>query len=99
MKATVDQLVWRSTELRCQLLRNETAQLGHLLDRAWELKKRMASSVHQWQSFPLPYDYYRKAREPALRAASLGAGAGGCLLCACRLSSGTSTSCNLAELV
>jgi D-glycero-alpha-D-manno-heptose-7-phosphate kinase len=77
VKASVDQLVWLSTELRCQLLRNETAQLGHLLDRAWELKKRMASSVTNGSLD----DYYRKAREAGAEGGKiLGAGAGGCLL-------------------
>jgi D-glycero-alpha-D-manno-heptose-7-phosphate kinase len=77
VKATVDQLVWLSTELRCQLLRNETAQLGHLLDRAWELKKRMASSVTNGALD----DYYRKARDAGAEGGKiLGAGAGGCLL-------------------
>jgi D-glycero-alpha-D-manno-heptose-7-phosphate kinase len=77
VKAAMDQLVWLSEELRCQLLRNETAELGHLLDRAWELKKRMASTVTNG----CLDEYYRKARRAGAEGGKiLGAGAGGCLL-------------------
>ncbi len=77
VKVAMDQLVWLSEELRCQLLRNETLELGHILDRAWELKKRMASSVTNGSLD----GYYTKARDAGAEGGKiLGAGAGGCLL-------------------
>ncbi len=77
VKVAMDQLVWLSEELRSQLQRNETAELGPLLDRAWELKKRMASSV----SNGVLDSYYKKARDAGAEGGKiLGAGAGGCLL-------------------
>jgi D-glycero-alpha-D-manno-heptose-7-phosphate kinase len=77
VKAAVDQLVWLSEELRCQLLRNETAEIGQLLDRAWELKKRMAASVTNGSLDA----YYEAARNAGAEGGKvLGAGAGGCLL-------------------
>jgi D-glycero-alpha-D-manno-heptose-7-phosphate kinase len=77
VKVAMDQLVWLSEELRCQLLRNETAELGHILDRGWELKKRMASSVTNGSLD----GYYTKARNAGAEGGKiLGAGAGGCLL-------------------
>ncbi len=77
VKAAMDQLVWLSEELRCQLLRNETAHFGRILDRAWELKKQMASSVTNGSLD----GYYRKARQAGADGGKvLGAGAGGCLL-------------------
>jgi D-glycero-alpha-D-manno-heptose-7-phosphate kinase len=77
VKIAMDQLVWLSEELRCQLLHNETIQLGEILDRAWELKKRMASSVTNGSLD----SYYTKARQAGAEGGKiLGAGAGGCLL-------------------
>jgi D-glycero-alpha-D-manno-heptose-7-phosphate kinase len=77
VKVAMDQLVWLSEELRCQLLRNETIELGHILDRAWELKKRMTSSVTNGSLD----GYYAKARKAGAEGGKiLGAGAGGCLL-------------------
>ena len=77
VKIAMDQLVWLSEELRCQLLHNETIQLGEILDRAWELKKRMASSVTNGSLD----GYYTKARQAGAEGGKiLGAGAGGCLL-------------------
>ncbi|MGE0702783.1 MAG: GHMP kinase [Vicinamibacterales bacterium] len=77
VKATLDQMVWLSEELRCQLLRNETTQVGQILARAWELKKHMASKVtnHVLDT------YYRKAITAGAEGGKvLGAGGGGCLL-------------------
>jgi D-glycero-alpha-D-manno-heptose-7-phosphate kinase len=77
VKATMDQLVWLSEELRCQLLRNETSQVGEILGRAWELKKHMASKVTNG----VLDAYYRKAiAAGAVGGKVLGAGGGGCLL-------------------
>jgi len=77
VKVAMDQLVWLSEELRCQLLHNETIELGDILDRAWQLKKRMASSVTNGSLDR----YYTKAREAGAEGGKiLGAGAGGCML-------------------
>lgn len=77
VKATMDQMVWLSEELRCQLLRNETAQVGQILARAWELKKHMASKVTNG----VLDTYYRKAITAGAEGGKiLGAGGGGCLL-------------------
>jgi D-glycero-alpha-D-manno-heptose-7-phosphate kinase len=77
VKVAMDQLVWLSEELRCQLMRNETKQLGQLLDRAWELKKQMASSVTNG----FLDGFYKKARLAGAEGGKvLGAGGGGCLL-------------------
>jgi D-glycero-alpha-D-manno-heptose-7-phosphate kinase len=77
VKAAMDQLVWLSEELRCQLLRNETAQVGQILARAWELKKHMATKV----SNGVLDGYYRKAISAGAEGGKiLGAGGGGCLL-------------------
>jgi D-glycero-alpha-D-manno-heptose-7-phosphate kinase len=73
----MDQMVWLSEDLRCQLLRNETGQVGQILARAWELKKHMASQV----SNDLLDGYYRKAISAGAEGGKvLGAGGGGCLL-------------------
>jgi D-glycero-alpha-D-manno-heptose-7-phosphate kinase len=77
VKASLDQMVWLAEELRCQLLRNETTQIGPVLARAWELKKQMGSRV----SNGILDNYYRKAlRAGAEGGKVLGAGGGGCLL-------------------
>lgn len=77
VKVAMDQLVWLAEELRCQLLHNETVELGEILDRGWELKKRMASSVTNGSLDR----YYSKARQAGAEGGKiLGAGAGGCLL-------------------
>ena len=77
VKASMDQMVWLSEELRCQLLRNETAQVGQILARAWELKKHMASKVTNG----VLDGYYRRAIDAGAEGGKiLGAGGGGCLL-------------------
>ena len=77
VKAVMDQMVWLSEELRCQLLRNETAQIGQILARGWELKKHMASRVTN----DVLDGYYRKALAAGAEGGKvLGAGGGGCLL-------------------
>jgi len=77
VKVAMDQLVWLAEELRCQLLHNDTVELGEILDRGWELKKRMASSVTNGSLDK----YYTKARVAGAEGGKiLGAGAGGCLL-------------------
>ncbi len=77
VKASLDQMVWLAEELRCQLLRNETTQVGPVLARAWELKKQMGSRVTNG----ILDTYYQKAlRAGAEGGKVLGAGGGGCLL-------------------
>jgi D-glycero-alpha-D-manno-heptose-7-phosphate kinase len=77
VKATLDQMVWLSEELRCQLLRDETTQIGHIFARAWELKKRMGSRVTNG----VLDGYYQKAQRAGAEGGKiLGAGGGGCLL-------------------
>lgn len=77
VKASMDQLVWLAEELRSQLLRNETRNIGPFLDRAWHLKKRMAPNVTNRKL----NDYYTTARRAGADGAKiLGAGAGGCFL-------------------
>jgi D-glycero-alpha-D-manno-heptose-7-phosphate kinase len=77
VKASVDQLVWLAEELRGQLLRNETTQVGQILARAWELKKRMGSRVTNGALDA----YYKKALDAGAEGGKvLGAGGGGCLL-------------------
>jgi len=77
VKVAMDQLVWLAEELRCQLLHNDMVELGEILDRGWELKKRMASSVTNGSLDK----YYTKARAAGAEGGKiLGAGAGGCLL-------------------
>jgi len=77
VKASMDQMVWLSEELRCQLLRNEISQVGHILARAWELKKHMAAKVTN----SLLDSYYNKAIAAGAEGGKvLGAGGGGCLL-------------------
>jgi D-glycero-alpha-D-manno-heptose-7-phosphate kinase len=77
VKATMDQMVWLSEELRCQLLRNETGHVGEILARAWELKKHMSSRV----SNGLLDSFYEKALKAGAEGGKvLGAGGGGCLL-------------------
>jgi D-glycero-alpha-D-manno-heptose-7-phosphate kinase len=77
VKATLDQLVWLSEELRCQLLRNETSGIGPIFARAWELKKRMASRV---TNGALDSYYETAIKAGAEGGKILGAGGGGCLL-------------------
>jgi D-glycero-alpha-D-manno-heptose-7-phosphate kinase len=77
VKATMDQMVWLAEDLRCQLLRNETRQVGEILGRAWELKKHMGSRVTN----QVLDSYYRKAQKAGAEGGKvLGAGGGGCLL-------------------
>ncbi len=77
VKAVMDQMVWLSEDLRCQLLRNETAQVGQILARAWELKKHMAAKVTNGALDA----YYKKAIGAGAEGGKvLGAGGGGCLL-------------------
>jgi D-glycero-alpha-D-manno-heptose-7-phosphate kinase len=77
VQATLDQMVWLSEELRCQLLRNETTQVGQILARAWELKKQVGSRVTNG----ILDAYYRKAQRAGAEGGKiLGAGGGGCLL-------------------
>jgi D-glycero-alpha-D-manno-heptose-7-phosphate kinase len=77
VKATLDQMVWLSEDLRSQLLRNETANVGQILGRAWELKKHMASKVTNGTLDA----YYKKAVKAGAEGGKvLGAGGGGCLL-------------------
>lgn len=77
VQATLDQIVWLSEELRCQLLRNETDQVGQILARAWELKKQVGSRVTNGTLDA----YYCKARRAGAEGGKvLGAGGGGCLL-------------------
>jgi D-glycero-alpha-D-manno-heptose-7-phosphate kinase len=77
VKATLDQMVWLAEELRCQLLRNETAHVGQILARAWELKKQVGSRVTNG----VLDSYYRKAQRAGAEGGKvLGAGGGGCLL-------------------
>jgi D-glycero-alpha-D-manno-heptose-7-phosphate kinase len=77
VQASLDQAVWLSEELRSQLLRNETAHVGQILDRAWELKKRMGSRVTNGRLDRM----YRTARRAGAEGGKvLGAGGGGCLL-------------------
>ena len=77
VQATMDQLVWLSEELRHQLLRNETAQVGQILARAWELKKHMATKV---TNNTLDSFYSKAIAAGAEGGKVLGAGGGGCLL-------------------
>jgi D-glycero-alpha-D-manno-heptose-7-phosphate kinase len=77
VQATLDQMVWLSEELRCQLLRNETNHVGQILGRAWELKKQMGSKITNGTLDT----YYRKALKSGAEGGKiLGAGGGGCLL-------------------
>lgn len=77
VKASLDQLVYLAEELRCQLLRNETTQIGHMFARAWELKKQMAARVTN----SALDGYYNKAVTAGAEGGKiLGAGGGGCLL-------------------
>jgi D-glycero-alpha-D-manno-heptose-7-phosphate kinase len=77
VKASLDQMVWLSEELRCQLLRNETTQVGHIFARAWELKKQMGSKITN----SVLDGYYAKAQKAGAEGGKiLGAGGGGCLL-------------------
>ena len=69
--------MWLAEELRCQLLRNETTQIGHMFARAWELKKQMAAGVTNGALD----GYYKKAVAAGAEGGKiLGAGGGGCLL-------------------
>jgi D-glycero-alpha-D-manno-heptose-7-phosphate kinase len=77
VKASIDQMVWLSEELRSQLLRNEAAHIGDILARAWELKKRMGSKVTNGRLDRL---YGQAVRAGAEGGKVLGAGGGGCLL-------------------
>jgi D-glycero-alpha-D-manno-heptose-7-phosphate kinase len=77
VKASLDQLVWLSEELRCQLLRDETTQVGNIFARAWELKKQMGSRITN----SVLDGYYAKALKAGAEGGKiLGAGGGGCLL-------------------
>jgi D-glycero-alpha-D-manno-heptose-7-phosphate kinase len=77
VKASMDQIVWLSEELRSQLLRNETSNVGEILARGWELKKRMGSRVTNNKLDRL----YRLAVSAGAEGGKiLGAGGGGCLL-------------------
>jgi D-glycero-alpha-D-manno-heptose-7-phosphate kinase len=77
VKATMDQMVWLSEELRSELLRNETANVGQILARAWELKKQMGSRVTNGRL----NRFYRLAQRAGAEGGKvLGAGGGGCLL-------------------
>jgi D-glycero-alpha-D-manno-heptose-7-phosphate kinase len=74
---TLDELVDMVSIVRKSLQQNELSEIGTQLNRAWELKKSLASNI----SNPAIDDMYERAREAgALGGKILGAGGGGFLM-------------------
>jgi D-glycero-alpha-D-manno-heptose-7-phosphate kinase len=76
-RANIDRLVSTADAVKKLLVRSRLPMLGHVLDRSWQFKKRMAAGV---SSPELDRLYRRAIRAGADGGKIAGAGGGGCLL-------------------